>query len=527
MVGVRNLAVLLIALLLITPAVSAKGWAVKYAIKGATFTYPAQPLLSDRTLYLASVYEVNYTKGRFYFLALDSGSGELKFAERLIFKVNGTEVAARELTEGKHGILRFIPNGNLLAVFPAKRLRSSVFSAMVVAELKRDGGVVWAKYYQLSVRSNGKLLPRELMPVDVLVSRESIYILAQSISWQRPVTVLIKLSPNGTVIWTKSFTTADIGAKPIGIELSPDGRVLMLVSVLRPLLFWLDENGNITKGIAVSLNDEYILKGLLVRDGKAYVIGSIKPKLYEPFILALSADGKPLWAEKFPKTGYTFVSLLSDGNFYILGNAGSALQEGGSDYLRHVWVLSLGENGNPRWNIVTGDSMIDDRLGGIAVDDNVYVTYYRNFLMNPGLVFLAITKDGSTPCQANSPELKPKPFDVTTESAGPIKSGKAMVKALPLEVKLEKLDLSKKNPCSGSLTASSSKPKTSTTSTAYTHSRSSNSSSTTPNPETSTASTSSRETSPTSTASTTEKGGICGPAFLVVLSLLSLLHRRP
>ncbi|WP_456366732.1 CGP-CTERM sorting domain-containing protein [Thermococcus sp.] len=518
----RKLAVLLTAILLIAPAVSAKGWAVKYAIEGATFTYPAQPLFTEGILYLAGVYEVNYTKGRFYVLALDAGSGELKFAERLIFKANGTEVMARELTEGKHGIIRTLPNGNLLAVFPAKRLRSSVFSAMVVAELRRNGSVVWAKYYQLSVLSRGKLLPRELMPVDVLITNGGIYILAQSISWQRPVTVLIKLSPNGTVIWAKSFTTADIGAKPIGIELSLDGKVLMLVSVLRPLLFWLDENGNITKGIAVSLNDEYILKGLLVRDGKAYVIGSIKPKLYEPFILALSADGKPLWAEKFPKTGYTFASLLSDGNFYILGSAGSTLQEGGSDYRRHVWVLSLDENGNPRWNLVTGDSMIEDELGGISLGDYVYVTYYRNFLMNPGLVFLAITKNGSTPCQANSPELKPKPFDVTTESAGPIKGGKAIVNELPLDVKLEKIDLSEKNLCSS---AGASGSKTSTTT--YTHSRPSNSSSTTPSPETSTASTSSRETSPTSTASTTEKGGICGPAFLVVLSLLSLLHRRP
>ena len=525
----RKLAVLLMAILLMAPAVSAKGWAVKYTIKGATFTYPAQPLLAEGTLYLASVYEVNYTKGRFYLLALDAGSGELKFAERLIFTVNGSEVMARGITEGSHGILRPLPNGNLLAVFPAKRISSSAFSAMIVTKLKKDGSVVWAKYYQLSVSSNGKTKPRELMPVDVLVSQDGIYILAQSISWQRPVTVLLKLSTDGTLVWAKRFTTADIGAKPIGIELSPDGKVLMLVSVLRPLLFWLDENGNITKGIAVNLNNEYILKGLLVKDGKVYIIGAIKPELYEPFILALSGDGKPLWAEKFPKTGYTFVSLLSDGNFYILGSAGSTLQEGGSGYHRHVWVLSLDGGGKPRWNIVTGDSMIDDRLGGISLGDYLYVTYYRNFLMDPGLVFLAITKDGSTPCQAENPELKAQSFDVSTESAGPIKTGKAMVKALPLEVKLEKLDLSEKNPCSGNLMSSSLKPRTSTTSTAYTHSRSSTSASTSSSSlsEISTASTSSRETSSTSPTSTAEKGGICGPAFLVVLSLLPLFRRRP
>ena len=517
----RKLVVLLTAILLMVPTVSAKGWAVKYAIKDATFIYPAQPLLSDGTLYLASVYEVNYTKGRFYLLALDTRSGELKLAERLIFKVNGTEVAARELTEGKRGILRPLPNGNLLAVFPAKRLRSS-FSAMIIAELKKDGSVVWAKYYQLSVSSGGKTRPRELMPVDALVTNSAIYILAQSISWQRPVTVLIRLASDGTLLWARSFTTADIGAKPIGIELSPDGRVLMLVSVLRPLLFWIGENGNITKGIAVNLPHGYILTGLLVKDGKIYIAGSLKPELYEPFLLALDGNGNPLWAEKFPKSGYTFVSFILKEDFYILGSAGSTLQEGGSDYRRRVWVLSLDGSGKPRWNIVTGDSMIDDRLGGIAVGDNVYVTYYKNFLMDPGLVFLAIGKDGSLVCQANNPELRTQKFSVSTESIGSIKSENAIVSASTLNAETKKLNLSKKGLCSEVKPTSTSKPK-STTSTVHRQTGTS----TSPKIKVTTSSPSRSSTTGTPGPSTSEeKGKTCGPAFFAVLSLLPLLRRR-
>ena len=521
---------LLLAILLIAPMVSAEGWAVKYTIKDATFIYPGQPLLSSETLYMAGVYEVNYTKGKFYLIALDAGSRGLKFGEELVFELNGTPVKARGLTEGSHGIIETLPNGNLLVSLPANRQDSSSFSAIVVAELRRDGKVMWARYYQLSGRHRGKIVPKELMPVDLLVTNQSIYILAQSITWQRPVTVLLRLSLNGTLLWAKSFTTTDVGAEPVGIELSPNGELLMLVSVMRPLLFWLDGNGNITKGIAINLWETYLLNGLLVKDGNIYIIGSIKPKLYEPFILALDSDGKPLWAEKFPKSGYTFLSLHFDGDFYILGNAGSALQEGGDEYRRHVWVLSVDRNGKPRWNVVTGDSMVMNELGGIALGGLVYVTYYRNFMMDPGLVFLAIDRGGLVPCPADTPELNPEVFDVSTEIAGPIKIGEAIVDSLPLKVELRKLNLSKKNLCPGEgMSIPSPEPgsKTSTTSPIpYTQSGSSAPSTRETTSSLRPSGTSTVGNSSPKTSSTAEKSGICGPAFIVVFSLLPLLRRR-
>ncbi|MBP1911097.1 hypothetical protein [Thermococcus stetteri] len=175
------------------------------------------------------------------------------------------------------------------------------------------------------------------------------------------------------------------------------------------------------KGLRVDVSTYYYILTDLARDGnRVYLTGAVKPKLYEPFLIALSTDGELIWAEKFPNSGEKFVQLVSGGSIYVLGYAGATLQEG-KDYNRHVWVLSFDGSGKLKWQALLGDSLLDDRLGGIAVGDYVHVFYFRNVYKKRAIVSLALGKDGSVPSPAlqTGRSLRSKPSTSPSRPSAP------------------------------------------------------------------------------------------------------------
>ncbi|CAB49943.1 CGP-CTERM sorting domain-containing protein [Pyrococcus abyssi] len=443
----RKQIIILITLAILLPIANATNWKIMYMINDATFMHPGQPLILGGSLYQAGVYEVNYVKYSFYIIALNTSTGSLEFAKELIFNLNETRIWGRGIGAGQFGILRKSSNGDIIAVFLAKRIKSS-FSATIVAKLKESGEVEWAKYYLLPTTSKDKVTPRELMPVDVLVASDGIYLLGKSVDNPKSVTVLIKISNDGDVIWARSYMNLDTGTIPTGIDLTSNGDIIMLVNTRKPLLLWLDKDGNITKVVGFDFGMPAKAEKVYVAENRIYVIGHLRPELFEPFIVVLDEDGNLIWAKRYPNSGYDFVSIASDVEYlYILGKSGSTLQEGKEGYERRVWVLSLDKEGNPRWNRVTGDSIVMNELGGMAVDEYIYVTYYRNALRGAGVVFMAIGKDGHVPCPSNSPTLIAEQLDVKIKDVKPPSVSDIKVEVYQLDARSRELDISEAIPC--------------------------------------------------------------------------------
>ncbi|WP_297549511.1 hypothetical protein [Thermococcus sp.] len=524
----RALAFLLI--LLVVPFVGAVRWGVVYNIKGSTYIQAGSPMFFGNTLYQAGLYEINYTKNSFYVLGLDPETGKLKFGEELAFSYNGTRIWGKSFSGGSPAILRKLPNGDILLLFAAKRPNS--MSAIIVAELRKNGSVAWAKYYLLYGSFNNKVVARELIPIDAVVSDGEIYLLAETIEWSKPQLVLLKLSQTGDVIWIRSYVDSYAGLRPKGLAIGPDGNILALVGSLNPILLWFTKNGEIIKSVALDFGTPAGVVGPFVHGDEIYIAGHVKENGYFiPFIMAIDKTGNVLWAEKFPDAGYDFVSVKFGDKIYILGKAVSAFQK--SNYNRRVWILSLDRKGKPVWNILTGDSaMIMDEYGGMTINDALYVVYYRNFIMARGLVFMSVGKDGSVPCSHLSPEIKPTSLTVTIKQASLPKTEDLTVKVLQVSADVNKLDISSSSLCPGSSPASTSSPRptsssSSSTSSSYppiiqpsqTHTTKSSSS---PIQSSSTHYSSTREI----TSSSTSKKSTCGPGLLIILPLILLLKRR-
>jgi hypothetical protein len=457
----------------------------------------------------------------------------VKWAKRFLFKVNGTELKPLGVMERWSVILRRAPDGNIIGFLRVKRPDATAFSGTVVFKMTPDGKVLWARYYRAwqYKEAYNKYLTRELIPVDAAVTEKGIYVLARTIGWfssMGEAAVLLKLSPDGKLEWAKVYGAYNPPMTPVGIEPLESGQVLMLVAWKKPTLYWIDEKGNVTKGLRVDVPTyEYLLTDLVRDEGRVYLTGAVKPKLYEPFLMALSTDGKLIWAEKFPNSGERFVQLVPSGDsIYVLGYAGATLQEG-KDYRRHIWVLSFGKDGKLKWQALLGDSLWDDRLGGLAIGDYVYVFYFRNIYKKRAIVSLALGKDGSipSPCSADRPKLMAKGLNVTSQIIGAPKTDTPRIDEFDdVEVRTEDISLGVGKACSGGsfpTTSTSSRQITTSTGQSPTSTRTITAtplSSRSPSPSTSS------EEKPRE--ATKKRKGICGPALFVPLALLPAAVRR-
>ncbi|MDK2870625.1 MAG: hypothetical protein PWP39_1860 [Pyrococcus sp.] len=373
-----------------------------------------------------------------------------------------------------------------------------------------------------------------------LITENGIYLLAETIGWfssMMEAFVVMKLSPEGKLEWAKVYGAYEPPMRPVGIEIIEDRKVLVLVAWKEPTLYWIDENGNITRGLLVKVPTYgYNLKDLAIDGNEIYLAGAIKPDLYEPFLIKLSGEGSLLWSKKFPNSGETFIQLIpARDSIYVLGYAGSSFQEG-KDYKRHAWILNFDKNGKLRWHVLLGDTMGYNKLGGIAVGDYLYLFYFRNVFMKKDIVSLALGKDGSTPpCDADRPKLEIENLEISLKFIKPPQMDTPLIEEFDVKSSTRDLHLIVSEACSGDLQASPSLGQTKKT--------------TTTNPSSPTYSkttTSPTQTSPkitiitsphiTSTAqipeektpkpTESEKKGICGPAGLVFFVIIPLIHKR-
>ncbi|ACS33301.1 PEGA domain-containing protein [Thermococcus gammatolerans] len=252
------------------------------------------------------------------------------------------------------------PNGDIILVGYTKSFGAGGYDVWVL-RLDENGNVKWQKTYggsnwdeahAVAIADNG----------DIIVTGS-------------PFT--IRLDANGNVIWTK-----DVGGNAVAI--ADNGDIIVAGSygddvwVLR-----LDENGNVKwqktyggsnwdEAHAVAIADN----GDIIVAGRTYGFGAGGDDFW---VLRLDENGNVKWQKTYGGSGSDWaraVAIAPNGDIIVAGYTYS-FGAGSED----VWVLSLDENGNVKWQKTYGGSSYDYAYA-VAIADNgdiIVAGYTRSF----------------------------------------------------------------------------------------------------------------------------------------------------
>lgn len=165
--------------------------------------------------------------------------------------------------------------------------------------------------------------------------------------------LLVKISPEGNVLWSSVFGTADY-EKGLALEQMADGRTLILMNrtgglSIQPWLIEMGTDGSVLAetNLSASVTDE--ATGLTpTADGNLVVCGLNHAVGEDVFLLKIDPDGNQLWRQDyaFPDQIVTLNALIEDpaGDVVLAGKHENELT---SDV--GAFIMKVGATGGPNW----------------------------------------------------------------------------------------------------------------------------------------------------------------------------------
>ncbi|NPA48129.1 MAG: CGP-CTERM sorting domain-containing protein [Thermococci archaeon] len=246
-----------------------------------------------------------------------------------------------------------------------------------VFELSQNGSIIWQRTY------GGK--KNEVARAVTVAESGDILVAGWSMSFTGPYndTWVLKLSPNGSVMWTRLYKSGEevkaIAATPDGnvvvagmswygglwvIKLDHSGRDIWQKSYMRDL--------NITRHLLYNENNEFPRANSVVvtRTGDIIVAGTITgfgAGGSDVWVLKLSPNGSVVWQKTYGSSadeGANALAVAPDGSIFVAGY--SSFGSGGA------WILRLTSNGSVVWTKFyegngTANAIALTKSGGVIV----------------------------------------------------------------------------------------------------------------------------------------------------------------
>ena len=224
---------------------------------------------------------------------------------------------ARDIVVGADGTLAMAGSTGSYGPNPSDLNRNAY-----VVKTQPDGTVIWT----LAV---GGIYLDELMGI-ALVSDGGYMAVGTSWSATQNDMLVIRVSPNGALVWAKTFGVInDVEWANDIVAMGNDH--FAVVGVTQPagsadanmLTLILDADGNTLQTTKIgSIHTDVAYGAALALDGGLFIVGSTSPQ-YEDMVLAkLDANGTFDWAEKYDlefNNGGSSIAVAADGSAYISG----------------------------------------------------------------------------------------------------------------------------------------------------------------------------------------------------------------
>ncbi len=240
---------------------------------------------------------------------------------------------------------------NVLALIVAGILLGAF--TLVPHEVKAEGGSYWAKTYG----GNG-----ESVLNDVTVMPDGSII---AVGWTNSTgaggedALVMKLSPDGGVIWAKTYGGAQ-DDEAWAVAVAPNGDIIVAgytssfgagssdIWVLR-----LDENGNVKWQKTYGGNNWDVAIAMAVAPNGDILVagdtGSFGVDFTDFWVLRLDGNGNVKWQKIFGKGNARAIIVAPDGDIVVAGDT-DIFGAGSAD----IWVLRLDADGNVKWQKTYG-----------------------------------------------------------------------------------------------------------------------------------------------------------------------------
>jgi len=198
---------------------------------------------------------------------------------------------------------------------------------------------------------------------------------------------VIKLAPDGALVWQKIWGTADGSEEGQGVAVGPDGNIYVAGVAPRPadpfqfqfdaVVLKLDPAGTLLWQRAFAAGDVLDARGGVdvAADGSVYVAGGFQGPLGNRFsnnviVLKLTADGSLAWARRWGGDSGDFpedVAVAPDGSIAVVGGSNSFGQG-----INDAFLLRLEPGGKPLDARTWGGAGIEQGSGvGVATDGTI------------------------------------------------------------------------------------------------------------------------------------------------------------
>ncbi len=240
--------------------------------------------------------------------------------------------------------LKQTPEGGYLIVGSGQYPISGGPKWMYVIKTDAYGDTIWASRI-------GENNSTALMGTSVIIDNQGNYV---TIGWDEAQMIMMKLNPNGSILWSKAFASSTTGCE---LKQTSDGGYMALGSSLYDYgsieginLLKTDINGNLLwmKGL-IPYTDIGPYDLIQTRD-KGYVITGGSGLIRPGYAVKTDSLGNVQWAKCYGQDSISTGELisvieLSDGDLVFTGDMSS--KKGVSPYWQ--WLLKTDKSGNPIW----------------------------------------------------------------------------------------------------------------------------------------------------------------------------------
>ncbi|NJE10824.1 CGP-CTERM sorting domain-containing protein [Thermococcus sp. MAR1] len=518
----RAITVLLVFLLLV-PAV-AWGLEVRYTVKGGvadTFNPFSMTYAGNKILVTGTYTRYSANKAETLLAVIETTPDGRNFNGKLLsFSLNGSQLNL------------YPPGGNSFVIGSDDGyyiLTATNGGNLLVVKTDKELNVRWGEELEL-IKEGNYGGHRDIIPQNAVLDDGNLYIVAITKmlgSSGAKNTVILKVSPEGNVLWVKVLTIGNLGLIPSDMVIVGDKIYLIGTSArtvfggARLILVELLTNGTLLGAFSYTTSEMLSAKEIISTGDGFYVLGLFQEndRRY-PAILKLDEDGNVIWAKRVNLAGMVSNWLVTaDGSLYLSGVGSGRWGAGEMD--KNVMVLKL----DPAGNVLRGvayrlNSLSGLKLLGLGFDSGIYGAV--RFYGQRSIVVFSLQADMNEPCWD---EIKAKTVTLNVESSRV--QEKNLLVYIPktrvyrgVELEISQANLSAEVLCPSGETSS---PTETTASSAS--SETTSTSSETPVKTEKPVKTSTEEKKPSS-ASNSKSGGICGPGIVLGLALLPAFIRR-
>jgi hypothetical protein len=173
--------------------------------------------------------------------------------------------------------------------------------------------------------------------------------------------LLMKITPDGTMLWTNTFGLSD-NDECVAIVPTPDGNFLVADDAVynidgnigpSNLLFKIKPSGSIIRSRSYGLNDDYQLQSIVpTSDGNFLIAGTVFPGPFvsnrtnaDIWLMKIDQNGDTLWTKTYGKEGTdVFVSIFpTQGGGFILA---CTIMSQGEPRSHKIWLITINSKGD-------------------------------------------------------------------------------------------------------------------------------------------------------------------------------------